>query len=141
MIANIRTCDAAPDALLALVDQGIGDFNSAAAPLHEVHPLACFAEDSNGEVFGGVVGRTWGECAEVLQLWVRESSRRGGTGRALMRAFEAEARVRGCRRIYLDTWSFQARGFYESLGFEVKLTLAGFGPGLEKHTLVRELAA
>ncbi len=137
MIATIRRYDAPPTSLLDLIDRGIGDFNSTAAPLHDVQPLACFAEDSNGLVFGGVVGRTWGECAEVQQLWVHESSRRNGTGRALMQAFEEQARQRGCRRLYLDTWSFQAREFYESLGFEVQLTLAGFGPGLEKYTMVR----
>lgn len=134
----VRSYDEPPATLLDLIDQGIGDFNRAAAPLHEVRQLACFAEEGVG-VLGGVVGRTWGECAEVQQLWVREASRRSGIGRELMQAFVAASRQRGCRRIYLDTWSFQARAFYESLGFVVVLTVAGFGPGLEKYTLICEL--
>jgi len=139
MIANIRSYETAPDELLALVDNGIGDFNNKAAPLHDVRPLSCFAEAADSRVAGGVVGRTWGECAEVQQLWVQDAARKQGLGTALMRRFEAEALSRGCKRIYLDTWSFQARDFYVALGYEIRLKIEGFGPGIIKYSLVREL--
>ncbi|MFD2454350.1 GNAT family N-acetyltransferase [Ideonella paludis] len=61
-----------------------------------------------------MVGRTWGECAEVEQVWVDEAMRRSGIGRRLMQDFEHAAQARGVRRIYLSTFSFQARGFTRS---------------------------
>lgn len=126
----------------AAIDAGIGAFNAAAAPLHEVRPLSAFIHADEGTVLGGVVGRTWGACAEVQQLWVHESQRGRGLGTRLMRAFETRAAARGVRTIYLDTFSFQAEPLYRRLGYEVRLALTGLGNDgrITKCTMVRELA-
>jgi len=87
------------------------------------------------------VGRTWGECAELRQLWVAPALRRRGLGARLVRLFEQQALSRGCRRVYLDTFSFQAPRLYEALGYERRHTLAGFAPGIEKYLMVHELSA
>jgi GNAT superfamily N-acetyltransferase len=123
------------------VDQGLGEANDQAAPLHQVRPLQCFARDEQGRVLGGAVGRTWGECAELLQLWVDPAQRRAGLGARLVRAFEQRAAERGCRVCYLDTFSFQAPSFYRGLGYTPGLTIEGFGHGIAKHTMLRRLAA
>lgn len=132
----------------AAVDAGIGEFNASAAPLHEVRPLSAFVhaddgDDATGAVLGGVVGRTWGACAEVQQLWVHETQRGRGLGTQLMRAFEARAAARGVRMIYLDTFSFQAEPLYRRLGYEVRLALTGLGHDgrITKFTMVRNLPA
>lgn len=122
-----------------LVDAGLGESNGAAAPLHEVQPLACFARLPGGEVVGGAVGRTWGACCELQQLWVEPARRRHGIGKRLIEQFEARAQERGCRTFYLETYSFQAPRLYRSLGYEVKLELHGYGPGIVKYTMVHEL--
>jgi GNAT superfamily N-acetyltransferase len=123
----------------ALVDAGLGAANEAAAPLHEVRRLACIARTADGTVVGGAVGRTWGECCELQQLWVEPAHRRRGLGAQLVRAFEGRAQQRGCRTFYLDTFSFQAPRLYRSLGYEVRLELRGFGHGIVKYTMVREV--
>jgi GNAT superfamily N-acetyltransferase len=122
----------------ALIDSGLGLANEAAAPLHEVQPLACFARRAGGEVVGGAVGRTWGTCCELRQLWVEQAQRRQGIGARLVREFEQRASVRGCRTFYLETFSFQAPSLYRALGYEVRLELRGFAPGIVKYTMVRE---
>ena len=96
-----------PPADAAVVDAGLTAFNAAAAPLHEVQALSCFARTPTGEVLGGAVGRTWGLCCELQQLWVREDLRRQGVGARLLREFEQQACLRGCERVYLETFSFQ----------------------------------
>ena len=121
------------------VDAGLGEFNASAAPLHEVRPLACFVRDAGGTVVGGAVGRTWGLCCELQQLWVAPQLRRKGIGARLVQAFEARARERGCRRFYLETFSFQARPLYEKLGYEVFATLDDFPPGHQKFFLRKKL--
>ena len=121
-----------------IVDQGLGDANEAAAPLHQVRPLSCFARGPSGEVVGGAVGRTWGACCELQQLWGDPARRRHGIGAQLVRLFEARAQARGCRVFYLETFSFQAPRLYESLGYRIRSTIAGFAPGVEKYLMVRE---
>jgi ribosomal protein S18 acetylase RimI-like enzyme len=122
----------------AIVDAGLGDANAAAAPLHEVRPLACIARRPGGEVVGGAVGRTWGSACELQQLWVDSAHRRRGIGAQLVREFERRARARGCRTFYLETFSFQAPSLYRSLGYAVRLELHGFGHGIVKYTMVHE---
>ena len=122
-----------------LVDDGLGDANAAAAPLDEVRPLSCFARDPDGTIVGGAVGRRWGACAELQQLWVAESRRRQGIGAALVRAFERHAATHGCRRFYLETFSFQAPRFYEALGYRRAFALGVYPHGIVKYTMLREV--
>jgi GNAT superfamily N-acetyltransferase len=147
---RITVHDDPPAHALRLVDHAIGSFNEGVAPLHEVRPIACFAWPGGDGVaphggvdeiapHGGAVARTWGSCCETLQLWVEPSQRGSGLGTRLMHALHEAAQARGCRTFYLETWSFQAPGFYRKLGYESVLVLEGFGPGLAKHTMVRRL--
>lgn len=130
--------DDLPEAESAIVDAGLDSYNSAAAPLHEVRPVSCFARIPSGEVVGGAIGRTWGACCEIRQLWVADAQRGRGLGTRLVRALERRAVERGCRTFYLETWTFQARAFYEGLGYDVRLAIDGYGPGIAKFVMVRE---
>ena len=92
-----------------------------------------------GTVVGGAVGRTWGACCELRQLWVAPGYRGQGVGSRMVRMFERRAGERGCRLAYLDTFSFQARPFYEALGYEVVLEIEGFSDGISKYTMTHSL--
>lgn len=127
------------DALV--VDEGLGEYNDRAAPLHRVRPLACFARAGDGRVIGGAIGRTWGYHAELQQLWVEEAHRGQGIATRLLERFHAEAGTRGCTFFYLETWTFQAVGFYRGLGYETAFVLEDVGPGYDKHVMVRRVTA
>jgi ribosomal protein S18 acetylase RimI-like enzyme len=132
--------DDVPGADAHVVDAGLGAANDAAAPLHEVRRLAAFVRAADGALIGGAVGRTWGTCCELQQLWVDAAWRRRGLGARLVRAFEQRAQQRGCVTFYLETFSFQAPSLYRGLGYEERLAIDGFAPGIRKFTMVRELA-
>lgn len=55
----------------------------------------------------------------VELLAVPDALRGEGAGAALMKKAEALAVERGCVGAWLDTFAFQARGFYEKLGYAV----------------------
>ena len=134
----LETCDALPPEA-ALVDAGLGDFNESAAPLHDVVALCCIAR-IDGRAIGGAVGRTWGRCCELQQLWVDPAHRRKGIATALVERFEARARERGCTTVYLDTFSFQAPSLYARLGYAVASEIRGFPDGIVKYLMRRELS-
>jgi GNAT superfamily N-acetyltransferase len=133
--------DTVPSAAGDIVDAGLGAANDAAAPLHEVRPLSCFARDPAAEVIGGAIGRTWGDCCELQQLWVRDTWRRRGIASQLVRHFEQRAAQRGCRVFYLETFSFQAPALYRSLGYRVVHENRSFPHGIVKYVMQREDAA
>ena len=124
----------------AAVDEGLDAFNASAAPLHEVRPLACVAEHVQLGVLGGAVGRLWGHCAELQQLWVKDSTRGQGLGRHLLEAFETAAHARGARELFLETFSFQAPAFYERCGYEREATNPHYPHGVSKHRYFKRLA-
>ncbi|MGC7098401.1 GNAT family N-acetyltransferase [Amycolatopsis lurida] len=101
--------------------------------------LASFVRGEHGELLGGIAGHTNYGWLFIAQLWVHESTRGQGLGASLLRAAEDEARRRGCRSAWLDTYSFQARPFYEAHGYRVFGELPGFPAGYRKYFLCKEL--
>lgn len=136
---SIDTHDDCPQEDCALVDSGLGEANDAAAPLHEVRGVSCFARLPSGAVVGGAVGRWWGRCCELQQLWVEPSHRRQGIGTELVLAFEAKSRMHGCTSAYLETFSFQAPGLYTALGYKVEFERRGYPHGIVKYHMVKSL--
>lgn len=133
--------DAVPAEAGRVVDEGIGRFNNAAAPLKDVTRLSCFARSSSGAVVGGAVGRIWGECCELQQLWVEDRYRGEGIGRRLLEIFENHAAKHGCRSFYLETFSFQAPAFYRDTGYGILAEIRGFPDGIVKYIMARSIDA
>jgi ribosomal protein S18 acetylase RimI-like enzyme len=138
--ARFTVYDEVPPDVDAVIDTGLDASNAAAAPLDEVRPISCVARLPTGEIIGGVIGRTWGACCEVQQIWVHPSHRRKGIGARLMRELHGRANERGCRTFYLETFSFQAPSLYRALGYEVRLEIAGFTTDIRKYVMVREVS-
>jgi len=124
---------------LEATDAGLHAFNVAAVDLDAVKRLGCFARDAGGRVVGGLRARIWGQAVEVQMLWVDEARRGQGVASRLMQLLEDAVRRRGATMIYLDTFSFQARGFYERCGYGVVATLEGFPDGIAKFLMVKRL--
>jgi GNAT superfamily N-acetyltransferase len=110
--------EATPDDLRFLEEQ-INEFNFATSGIRDARSLVMLLRDSDGRVYAGVSGHTWGGVAEVRFLWVEESRRHTGVGSRLLGAAEEEARLRGCIKIVLSTHSFQAPAFYLEHGYVV----------------------
>jgi GNAT superfamily N-acetyltransferase len=117
-------------------------FNETMAGRPEDHrPLVILVPDpASGAVLGGLWGETMFGHLHVDLLFVPESARGTGIGRRLMMDAEAEAIRRGCRGSWLDTYSFQARGFYEKLEYTVFGTIEDFPPGHSRFFLRKTLS-
>ena len=116
-------------------------FNTSRASPHGSRTLALLIHNQAGEVTGGLWGRTaWGWLFVEL-FFIPEEKRGSGLGTRLMRRAEEEAVSRGCHHAWLDTFSFQARGFYEKLGYRVFGTLGDYPIGHSRFFLTKRLAA
>ena len=96
---------------------------------------------TSGAVTGGLWGYSIWQWLYVDLLVVPEAMRRSGLGTRLMRLAEDEARRRGCIGAWLTTASFQARPFYENLGYTVFSTIDDCPPGHSVCYLKKRLAA
>ncbi|MFC0225580.1 GNAT family N-acetyltransferase [Serratia aquatilis] len=99
----------------------------------DIHPLFLTITDDSNKIVAGLVARTWWGGLEVQYLWVSDYYRKKGYGRELMLRAEQEALERGCHMAYVDTFSFQAQGFYEKLGYRPYGNLDGYA---HKHTRI-----
>jgi ribosomal protein S18 acetylase RimI-like enzyme len=73
----------------------------------------------------------------VDAVWVHPELRGQGAGRALMAHAESHAAAAGCHAVWLDT--FQARGFYEAIGYSVFGTLDDYPAGQTRSFLRKRL--
>lgn len=115
-------------------------FNDSLAEPEQWHRLALLLRAPEGTLKGGLLGYTHWNWLFIGHLWVADSLRGRGYGRALMVRAEEEALRRGCGNAHLDTFDFQARAFYENLGYTVFGQLADYPPGHMRYFLQKEVA-
>ena len=115
-------------------------FNDAAVGPTERHPIAILIRADDGAIVGGLWGMVSYRWLFVQYLVVPASMRGHGHGRALMLAAESEAKRLDCVGLWLDTFSFQARGFYEKLGYGCFGRIDDYPPGEARFFLSKRLA-
>ncbi len=123
----------------ACVVRGLLAFNEARLGPSREQPVKFVVRDSAGTVVGGILGHTRWRWLYIAKLWVDESARGQRLGTRLMAAAEDLARSRGCTDVSLDTFDYQARPFYEKLGYELFGTLEGYPPGSRQYYLRKRL--
>ncbi len=114
---------------VAVVRDGLHEFNFAATGLRDVHEMTLLVRDSAGAVRGGLLGYVWAGWLHITDLWLAEECRGGGLGSELLEKAEREASACGARGAFLSTFDFQAPGFYRRHGYEVYGTLRDCPPG------------
>lgn len=121
--------------------EGLVAFNARHLPDESYMPIALLVESADGTSRGGLVGSIYWNALAIDMLWLDETIRGQGIGRALLQEAEAYARSRACALIHLDTMSFQARGFYEKQGYRLFGALTGYPNGVERYYMVKHLDA
>jgi GNAT superfamily N-acetyltransferase len=113
--ADLRVSGSDSD-LDARLSQELDTYNVAASGVDDQREFTVKVEDAHG-LAAGLSGWTWGTAAGIGMVWVREDLRRTGIGGRLLDAAEQVARERGCQRLTVSSFTFQAPAFYERHGF------------------------
>jgi GNAT superfamily N-acetyltransferase len=124
-----------------VVLDGVRGFNRAQTGNERPRPVACYLRDEGGQIIGGVQGNLWGRSTHIDALWVDDNYRGQGFGSKLMKAIEDYADARGYPLIYLETASFQALPFYQSLGYVVFGELEEISEGHTLYFLRKKLSS
>jgi len=126
-------------AVAGRIRKGLIEYNSAKAGKPAYRRLVLSARDSKGRIVGGLTGDLYWNALYVELLWLEEGARKSGAGAGLMR--EAEKRARRARKelIYLNTYSFQAPGFYRRLGFRSFGRIRNYPRGASRIFFVKRL--
>ncbi len=73
----------------------------------------------NDDIIGGVTIEKCSDTFYIKLLWVDESYRQQGIGKKLLSVIDEEASKQNIRKIFVNTYAFQAREFYEKSGYKV----------------------
>ena len=120
------------------IGKALRAYNFAAAGSGDYRPMAVTIRDK-GKIVGGLVAETYWDWMYVSLLWVSEPHRGKGWGSSLMQTAEAEARKRGVRNVFLDSFSFQAPKFYAKLGYREYGRLKDFPAGSDRISMTKAL--
>ena len=114
-------------------------YNLATREKAEKIPLGIFCEDEHGRKLAGLTGETFGFWLCIKYLFVNESFRGKGIGSKIVAAAEEEAKRRGCKYVFVDTFSFQAPDFYKKQGYQEVFTLENYPYTEKRHYYTKTL--
>ena len=122
-----------------IIGGGVSNYNTQQAGDDDAQTLCFVLQSADQEIVGGVIGATYWDWFYVDLMWIKEELRGCGYGHRLMTLAEDEARQRGAKNAYLDTFSFQAPDFNKQHGYQVFGELQDFPPGHQRYFLSKQL--
>ncbi|MBN1135838.1 MAG: GNAT family N-acetyltransferase [Anaerolineae bacterium] len=94
---------------------------------------------SDGSVVGGVTASTMLRVMHLEALWVAKEYRNLGHASRLVLRAERIGLEKGCIASQTQSFSFQAPGFYQKIGYTVLGIYDGYPDGITEYTLMKRL--
>jgi len=118
---------------------GLVKFNRQQAGPLRYSRTVLTVRDGKKRLLGGLILLSYWRESYIELLWLSARARGAGFGSQLIQEAERRARRRGSRLIHLNTYSFQAPGFYEKQGYERYGGMSGSPQGESRHFYVKRL--
>lgn len=122
-----------------IIGRGVHEYNIQQAGDQNFQRLCFVLQTPDQEIVGGVLGEIFWDWFHLDLMWVKEELRGHGHGHRLLVRIEEEARKRGAKFVFLDTFSFQAPDFYKKHGYKVFGELGDFPSGHQRYFLRKQL--
>jgi GNAT superfamily N-acetyltransferase len=128
-----------PGAVSRELWKGLVKFNRGqAGPLNYTRTVLSVRDDK-ARVLGGLILQSYWRESYIELLWLSARARGTGFGSRLIKEAERRARRRGSRLIHVNTYSFQAPGFYKKQGYRRFGAISGSPPGESRYFYVKRL--
>lgn len=124
------------------IRQKVVEHNRKSLPEQQEKPYgntSFIARNDNGEIIGGITGTYFWEHMHIDFLWVDPAGQGSGIAAKLMAEMEQYARGLKCRLMTVDTFSFQAPGFYRKQGFREFGVIEDHPEGHSQHYFEKRL--
>jgi GNAT superfamily N-acetyltransferase len=115
------------------------DYNQSRTGPYAYRGLAIEIRNEQDTTIGGLWGGSSYDWLFIQLLVVPEPLRGQGLGSRLMSLAEDEAANRGCSAVWLDTFEFQAKAFYERLGYACFGQLEDYPKGFARYFMQKSL--
>jgi GNAT superfamily N-acetyltransferase len=125
------------------IDRKIVAFNRARVPFEQNEDFVSLShvlKGNAGQMIGGINATLY--CWNIVYidvLYVEEAHRGRGLGRLLLEKAESKAKALGGYLSHLDTFDWQAKEFYEKLGYVVFGVLEDCPRGHTRNYLKRRI--
>ena len=139
MSSTLALSDQADEEVRKAIGAQLGAYNESQAGPSNGRPLVITVRDVSGNVTGGLWGYTGYGWLFTQLLVVPPGVRGQGLGTRIMQMAEQEAVARACHSAWLDTFEFQARAFYERLGYQCFSELADYPTGYARYFMKKTL--
>lgn len=124
------------------IDDKIVKFNSNQVPFTQSEQFINidYVVKENDVIIAGITSilYCW-KCLYIDTLWVDDNYRHRGLGSKLLKQVEMHAKELGCKLAHLDTFDFQALGFYLKHGYVTFGKLEDCPEGHTRHYLKKIL--
>ncbi|MFK7749487.1 MAG: GNAT family N-acetyltransferase [Kordia sp.] len=125
------------------ISNGIVDFNKAKVPNLEPNEAEVkffvFARNDNDTVIGGIRATCFWNTLHIELLWLSSACRGKGIGKQLIDSAENFAKEHNCEKVFVETTSWQAKPFYEKVGYVHIATINDRPKGHASHYLTKDL--
>ncbi|MCB1114748.1 MAG: GNAT family N-acetyltransferase [Chlamydiia bacterium] len=118
---------------------GLYEQSKAKKGLKPLESFGIFIKDDDDKLLGGITGVRLYGCCHIDTLWLKPDLRGQGLGRKLVDKALSQAKDHGCTFSTVHTMDFEARPFYESLGFHVEYERTGYEKDSVMYLLRKEL--
>jgi GNAT superfamily N-acetyltransferase len=118
--------------------KGLLAFNKRALGNWNFKPLSVTLRQ-RGAIVGGLYAETYLNWMYISLFWLADEFRGKGFGSKIMQTAEKEARKRGVKNAFVDSFSFQAPGFYKKLGYREFGRLDDYPPGHYRAWMTKAL--
>ena len=137
---TLTITDIADEEIRKAIVAPLVEYNASQAGPSQNRPIIVVVRDHANTVIGGLWGHTGYEWLFTQLLVVPVGLRGRGIGTEIMQLAEREAVLRGCHGAWLDTFEFQARGFYERIGYKCFGELPNYPNGFSRFFMQKALS-
>ncbi|MDF3033330.1 MAG: N-acetyltransferase [Alphaproteobacteria bacterium] len=111
---------------IGFLSQGIYKEALKKKSMRPIQRFGFFLKNETSQTVGGVDGFCYYGCLYMDQLYIEEAYRGQGWGQKLVRAAEDFGVSQKCTMFTVTTMDWEAKGFYEKLGYVLEFSRAGY---------------